>query len=132
MSYSLLHIAGHTIKVTIRRHTVHLITDHQLINLVKKGGQYVNDLCDEISSRFLMVNNRELRIKKSSLAIEIKGHVYAYIFLLWLRKKIPGAAKISLLKKLCDKACHVDCGEPGHDTNRWFWDVLAKFIKLFQ
>ena len=77
---------------------------------------------------YLNIYNTELKIMNASFVAEIWGHLVAYRISLWLKRHI----KIGLIQKLAKfvafRSGVIDCGEGSIDTNRWFWDILARLF----
>lgn len=67
--------------------------------------------------------NKELKISRDSLAIEILGHVY-------VDKFADAASKVKALeaamKSIRNRTDVIDCGEGDIDSNRKIWDDLEK------
>ena len=76
---------------------------------------------------YFHLTGKELLIENDSFAIEIWGHVYASYF----AKAMKNMIKLKLIQDFADfiikRSDTIDCGEQPVDSNRKFWDILAKF-----
>lgn len=87
-------------------------------------------LVDHIKLDYLNFVGKELAISNNSITIEIWGHVYAS----YLTKSVRRLIKLKFIQSTTDliikRSDTIDCGEKGVDSNRWLWDLLAKFKGL--
>jgi len=84
----------------------------------------IENLCRQVLYLHEQYSGTSLKIPLNSLIIEVLGHAYAYKILLQLRR----VAELKLFRKFSLNACHIDCGDSDHDSNRWFWDIMG-FLK---
>lgn len=71
---------------------------------------------------------KELKIKNASFIAEIWGHLAAYRLALWMQRNIKLWPVQKLAKFVAFRSGVIDCGEGSIDTNRWFWDILARLF----
>lgn len=87
-------------------------------------------LANYIKQDYFLYINKELDISTDSLIVEIWGHVYASYF----ARAMKNLIKLKLIENLADfiitRSDTIDCGESEIDSNRKFWDVLAKFKSI--
>lgn len=107
-------------------HAVHIHNDEPLWQLLGRDPEENTErLAEEILAVYETQYHRKLEIAPDSFIVEIWGHVYADQFADYIAR----LTDLNLVRKLLypvQKYCAViDCGEKGHDTNRWFWDLLA-------
>ncbi|WP_300600139.1 hypothetical protein [Niabella sp.] len=117
-------LSGVTIEMEL--HAIHIHNDEVLWRLLDKNPeQHTETLVQGIFQAYETQFHRKLEIAPDSLVVEIWGHVYVDQFADYIAR----LTDLNLVKKLLhpvQKYCAViDCGEKEHDTNRWFWDLLA-------
>lgn len=117
-------INGHDIKVNLKEYSVHLVCNYELMEAMKAGFGNVEKLCQQLLDLHEQHFGVQLKVPLKSLIMEVLGHAYAYKMLLQLRK----VADLRIFRKLSLNACHIDCGDSAHDSNRWFWDMMG-FLK---
>ncbi len=117
-------INGYCIKVNLKQYSVHLVCNFEFMEAMKASLRNVEKLCRQVLYLHEQHFGIPLKIPLNSLIIEVLGHAYAYRILLGLRK----IADLQLFRKFSLNACNIDCGDSGHDSNRWFWDVMG-FLK---
>lgn len=114
------------VTITMELHAVHIHNDEPLWQLLNKDPEQHTDLLvKELLREYEATFHRVLDISPDSLAVEIWGHVYIDLFAGYIAR----LTDLNLVRKLLypvQKYCAViDCGEKDHDSNRWFWDLLA-------
>ncbi|SDC82043.1 hypothetical protein [Niabella drilacis] len=114
------------VTIDIELHAIHIHNDEPLWKLLSKDPEQNTELLVAgILQAYETQYHRKLEIAPGSLAVEIWGHVYIDQFADYTAR----LTDLNLVKKLLypvQKYCAViDCGEKDHDTNRWFWDLLA-------
>lgn len=120
----LVDINGYGIKVNLKKYSVHLVCNYELMEAMKASFGNVEKLCQQVIDLHEQHFGIQLKVPLNSLIIEVLGHAYAYKILLQLRK----VADLKVLRKFSLNACHIDCGDSAHDSNRWFWDMMG-FLK---
>lgn len=117
-------INGFCIKIGLKEFSVHLVCNYELREAMSASFRNVEALCRQVLYLHEQYFGTPLKIPLNSLIMEVLGHAYAYRILLRLRK----LADLKVLRKFSLNACHIDCGDSAHDSNRWFWDMLG-FLK---
>ena len=79
-----------------------------------------------LRDRYRELYQEELRITRESLAVELYLHYLAQEVLLKLKKRLP---KSRLAARLLRSTEIIDCGDLSRDGNRFFWDLLSRFIR---
>lgn len=87
-------------------------------------------LVAEIKSKYAEEFNRPLKIRDSSMLVEILAHVYCHRVGVKINQQLNDGVLRNFLQKLINRAKVADCGERDRDGNRWFWDILAHFKTL--
>ncbi|MBZ4189654.1 hypothetical protein [Niabella beijingensis] len=116
------------VTVDIELHAVHIHNDEALWQLLRRDPErHTELLAEEILRAYEAQYHRKLEIAPDSFVVEIWGHIYIEQFAGYIAR----LTDLKLVRKLLypvQKYCAViDCGEKEHDTNRWFWDLLAPF-----
>lgn len=114
------------VTITMELHAIHIHNGEPLWQLLASDpGQNTDRLVKELLRGYEAAFHQPLDIAPDSLAVEIWGHVYVEQFAGYIAR----LTDLNLVRKLLfpvQKYCAViDCGEKGHDSNRWFWDLLA-------
>jgi len=124
----LLAIRGKNIQLAITQHKIKIANDLQLEALLAFDTETATDeLVAAIKKEFRQLNNRELNISNTSMAVEIWGHVYSDNFANAI-KSIPMFDLFDgIAEKIIEHCEVIDIGESGHDNNRFIWDRLASF-----
>ncbi|WP_118950141.1 hypothetical protein [Taibaiella helva] len=123
-----INIREEEISVVFDEHAVHIANDEALKCLLEAGkAGALDELVCQLKQHFLQLFDRELDISDASLAVEIWGHVYFG----YLATALDNLVRLQLITTLTDKVigycAMIDCGESGHDHNRFFWNMLAPF-----
>jgi hypothetical protein len=125
-------LAGSEIKVGFEPQLIRVYSDRALWQFLAGDIQAkMKLLVYTIKEEYFKLFQRKLEIRDDSLVVEILVHVYCdYVGLLFNR-----VVQISWLRrlviKLLKRAEIVDCGERQVDSNRWIWDFLARFSRVF-
>ncbi|WP_018630516.1 hypothetical protein [Niabella aurantiaca] len=114
------------VTIVMELHAVHIHSDEPLLQFLAGDPLQNTDLLvKELLRAYEAAFHQPLDISPDSLAVEIWGHVYVEQFAGYIAR----LTDLNLVRKLLypvQKYCAViDCGEQGHDSNRWFWDLLA-------
>lgn len=128
-SSKIYEIGNHPLQVNFMDKVVSLdFTPYHREGELLKLYQSSSHLVKLIKIDYLNIYNTELKIRNASFVAEIWGHLVAYRISLWLKRHI----KIGLIQKLAKftafRSGVIDCGEGSIDTNRWFWDILARLF----
>ncbi|MEJ5994114.1 hypothetical protein WG904_06735 [Pedobacter sp. Du54] len=83
-----------------------------------------------IKADYLTIFGKPLKITHASLMVEIWGHLYASKFATALNELIKLNIIQNLTKTVIKRSNTIDCGEADVDSNRSFWDILAKFKSM--
>ena len=83
-----------------------------------------------IKADYLTLVGQPLKITNASLMVEIWGHLYASKFAVAVNDLIKHSRIQNITERVTKRSDTIDCGEADVDSNRRFWDVLAKFNKL--
>lgn len=118
---TLVDINGYCVKVNLKEYSVHLVCNYELMEAMKASFGNVEKLCQQLLDLHEQHFRAPLKVPVNSLIMEVLGHAYAYKILLRLRK----VANLKIFRKLSLNACHIDCGDSDHDSNRWFWDMMG-------
>lgn len=116
-------ISGYIMKVNLKEYSVHLVCNYELMNAMGSSFRNIEKLCREVLYLHEQHFGTSLKIPLNSLIMEVLGHAYAYKILLQLRR----VADLKIFRKFSLNACHIDCGNSTHDSNRWFWDMIRIF-----
>ncbi|SER17135.1 hypothetical protein [Pedobacter rhizosphaerae] len=125
-------LVGSEIKVGFEPQLIRVYSDRALWQFLKGDiKSRMKLLIYTIKEEYFTQFEKKLEISDDSLVVEILVHVYCdYIGLLFNR-----IVQISWLQqlviKLLKRAEIVDCGERQVDSNRWIWDFLARFNRIF-
>lgn len=80
-----------------------------------------------IKADYAIFIGKPLKITNASLMVEIWGHLYASKFAIAVKELIKLRIIQNITKMVAKRSNTIDCGEADTDTNRKFWDILAKF-----
>lgn len=121
-------INNKNITVKFKEHSLHVFADAELISLLSQKTEVVTDeLVEAILLKYHSLFNTDFTVSRKSLAVEIRGHVYADKLMI----AIQSIAIFGFLKRLIERFKKrfekIDIGEKGHDYNRFLWDFLSKF-----
>ena len=117
---------GSLIQVSFQENSVHIVNDKELWQLLSEDIENrTAALAHNIRNDFEHTYKRPLEISEDALVVEIWGHVYFEYFAL----AIGNLVQLKLIEQLVDTMVKysdvIDCGEPGYDSNRKVWDLLA-------
>ncbi len=120
------------ISYSLSKNGIHLINDESLHTLIKENPkQGISQLVKTLKEHFKTETNRELKISDESFKTEIWGHYFFEKIYIPFR----GILKLLFLNKVVNRLDlslqEYDCGELFYDPNRWIWDVLSSFNRLF-
>ncbi|ANH83385.1 hypothetical protein A8C56_22505 [Niabella ginsenosidivorans] len=116
------------VEVRLEPHAVHITNDAALQRLLNRQAEPATEkLVQEIISAYQQHYRQPFAINPDSLAVEIWGHVYVEQFAEYMERLIQSKLIEKILSPVKGICSVIDCGESGHDQNRWFWDLLAPF-----
>lgn len=103
-------------------------TEQLLAFLGKSLNKHTLKLIKLIKADYLLLTGKPLKITDASLMIEIWGHLYVSRFAGILKERIRLKFIENLTKWVKKRSDTIDCGEADIDSNRKFWNVLAKLF----
>src|SRR4051812_47049918 len=121
-------VQGKNIQLEIGEHKIKLPINTDLTDLLANNTEASTDaLVTAIKAAFNKQNNREIEVSNNSMAVEIWGHVYTESFANAVKSISTFKIIDGVLSKIIAHCEVIDIGEPGHDKNRFVWDMLAHF-----
>lgn len=122
----------HRLQVRFGDGAVHIRNDKALWDFVDEHPrESVALLVRYIKQEYLAHAGKELQVSDNSLLLEIWGHLYYEYYVLKLRRFLNFRCFDRLALKLVKPSKSIDCGEKGKDSNRWLWDMFARYTPLF-
>ncbi len=122
---------GHTLSVLFEPKLVRIQGSKELLAFLSNDlNTHTLELVKLIKGDYLALLGEPLKITNSSLAVEIWGHLYASKFASIIQELIRLQLIENLTEHVKKRSDTIDCGEAEVDSNRKFWDVLAKFKAL--
>ncbi len=103
-------------------------SEQLLAFLGKSLNKHTLELVKLIKADYLLLTGKPLNITDASLMIEIWGHLYASRFAGIIKELVRLKPIENLTAQIKKRSDTIDCGEAGIDSNRKFWDVLAKLF----
>ncbi len=126
------HLENSEIKVGLEPKLVRVYSDTALWTFLKTdAGKRFELLAETIKNDYATTFGNELEITNDSLIVEILVHVYCDYLGLRFNQIVKIKFIQNLVHKLLERAEVVDCGERSVDSNRWVWDLLARYKKQF-
>mgnify|MGYP000904273192 CR=1 FL=1 len=117
------------VDITLRTHSVHIYFTEKLWQTMLPHYRTASlQIAEMIKVQFYQKYHKNLLITTKSLALELLGHILAYKLLQKFKKYFPFLINKQLYHAVKSRALQIDCGEKGHDKNRWFWDFFALFF----
>lgn len=83
-----------------------------------------------IKADYLSLIGKPLKITNQSLMVEIWGHLYASHVANAIKELVKLKLVVDFTAVVIKRSDTIDCGEADIDSNRKFWDTLAKFNKV--
>ena len=83
-----------------------------------------------IKADYLSLIGKPLKITNQSLMVEIWGHLYASHFANAIKELVKLKLVADFTAVVIKRSDTIDCGEADIDSNRKFWDTLAKFNRM--
>lgn len=102
-------------------------SEELLVHLNKRLNNHTLALVRLIKTDYALLLGKPLKITNASLAVEIWGHLYASKFATILQELISLKLIENFTEQIKKRSDTIDCGEADIDSNRKFWDMLAKF-----
>jgi hypothetical protein len=126
------HLENSEIKVGLEPKLVRVYSDTALWTFLKTdAGKRSELLAETIKNDYATTFGNKLEITNDSLIVEILVHVYCDYLGLRFNQIVKIKFIQNLVNKLLERAEVVDCGERSVDSNRWVWDLLARYKKQF-
>lgn len=124
--YENVYAVNNNIKVEFNDGIIAVLCNEQLIMIVTKlPATATDELVSAIKKVYLKNFNKDFMVNDKSLAIEIWGHVFAEQFSVALTRIIKLRIVQKLAEKIYKRSVVINIGEKKHDSNRFFWDMLA-------
>lgn len=125
-------LAGSEIKVGFEPQLIRVHSDKALWQFLKGDiKSRMKLLIYTIKEEYFTQFDKKLEISDDSLVVEILVHVYCDYLGLLFNRIVQISWLQRLVIKLLKRAEIVDCGERQVDSNRWIWDFLARFKRIF-
>ncbi|OWK70311.1 hypothetical protein [Pedobacter sp. AJM] len=123
---------NHEIQVHFEPRLVRVFSDAALWAFLENDtGTRFEILVKTIKADYLTHYGAALKISNDSLIVEILVHVYCDYIGLRFNRVVKIKYIQNLVNKLLERAEVVDCGERSVDSNRWVWDLLARYKTAF-
>ena len=103
-----------------KEHSIHIVNDDVFQKFIKEKDDNALKIVQEIKRYFRHKQKKELKIYDTSLVVEI----YAHIIPDKIADYLPGA----IGDIVQGRTEIIDCGEEGHDQDRFLWDKIAEFL----
>ncbi|MHB8036160.1 hypothetical protein EXM30_14335 [Clostridium botulinum] len=99
---------------------VHITNDYILKDYLSNSSKNSLNIADYAKSNYLLKYSEPIDVTRTSMAIEILGHVYP--------DKIARYLPFGLGNIITKHTSIIDIGEKSIDSNRWIWDSIAAVI----
>ncbi|APR00665.1 putative transmembrane protein [Clostridium botulinum] len=99
---------------------VHIANDYNLKDYLSNSSKGSLNIADYAKSNYLLKYSQPIDVTRTSMAIEIMGHVYP--------DKIAKYLPFGLGNIITKHTSIIDIGEKSIDSNRWIWDSIAAVI----
>ncbi|OPD23708.1 hypothetical protein AL710_05990 [Clostridium botulinum] len=99
---------------------VHIDNDYNLKDYLSNSSKGSLNIADYAKSNYLLKYSQPIDVTRTSMAIEIMGHVYP--------DKIAKYLPFGLGNIITKHTSIIDIGEKSIDSNRWIWDSIAAVI----
>lgn len=127
-----LTITGQKIRVEMLPCLIRIVNDGALKRLVWKApDENTFQLVTRIREEYQHWAGEELAISGKSLVVEIWGHLLVERYALKMRRMINIEVSNKFIRFLLKRMAIIDCGARSIDHNRFFWDGMVPFKKLF-
>uniref|UniRef100_F4C8H3 Uncharacterized protein n=1 Tax=Sphingobacterium sp. (strain 21) TaxID=743722 RepID=F4C8H3_SPHS2 len=128
----ILHYHSFTIRVGYEPGLIHITNNINLWRFLDSNVRERTEwLANAIQQDYESIYGSPLKIKRKSFLMEIWGHLYFEYYLLKLAHFFGINHQSKTLQHLLQRSASIDCGESAQDNNRFIWDFLALFFKLF-
>lgn len=105
------------------------VTAYQSAIDLKHIYQHRYALVSRIKNDYQNAFGQNIQISDRSFLTEIWGHLVVYRMAIWAKRYIRLPLFNKLTRFVAYRSGTIDCGEKAVDSNRWFWDVLAKLSR---
>lgn len=115
----------------ITKYGVHILNDdafHKMMQACPATGTEL--LATHLLASFRKIRQRELKISRNSLIVEIWGHYFSERILLPLKKILPASIFGKIIERIVRSLEQIDCSERRYDGNRFIWDMLSPFKRV--
>ncbi len=99
---------------------VHITNDYNLKDYLSNSSKNSLNIADYAKSNYFLKYSEPINVTRTSMAIEIIGHVYP--------DKIAKYLPFGLGNIITKHTSIIDIGEKSIDSNRWIWDSIAAVI----
>ncbi|NFA60695.1 hypothetical protein K8O96_09030 [Clostridium sporogenes] len=99
---------------------VHITNDYNLKDYLSTSSKNSLNIADYAKSNYVLKYSNPIDVTRTSMAIEIIGHVYP--------DKIAKYLPFGLGNIITKHTSIIDIGEKSIDSNRWIWDSIAAVI----
>ncbi|NFB97057.1 hypothetical protein EXM85_03145 [Clostridium botulinum] len=99
---------------------VHITNDYNLKDYLSNSSKNSLNIADYAKSNYVLKYSEPIDVTRTSMAIEIIGHVYP--------DKIAKYLPFGLGNIITKHTSIIDIGEKSVDSNRWIWDSIAAVI----
>lgn len=121
-------LGGCEVKVSYKSKLVQIVGSKELLVFLSEDLKANTlKLAKLIKADYVTLMGKPLKITNQSLMVEIWGHLYASHFANAIKELINLKLIDNLTEIVTKRSDSIDCGEAEVDSNRKFWDTLAKF-----
>ena len=126
----------HGITINFMEHWACITTNKNLMDFLERPGNGSVELAEYILTRYRELFQKDLKISKMSLAVEILIHAYLDLLsqnAMKIKDMLPEYVSkpiLQLLEQLHSRTSVIDCGEISVDHNRFVFNDLAPFHAL--
>ncbi|MCX2574383.1 hypothetical protein [Pedobacter sandarakinus] len=124
----LFYFQDYKVKVNYEPGIIRVCSDNELWQFLDgQASVRLEILSQAIKTQYQQIYNKALQIETDSLIVELVAHIYCDYIGLAFNKIVPIRYTQRIVGKLLKRAEIIDCGEKGHDSNRWLWDLLSAY-----
>ena len=124
-------LSGCKVNVQFEPKLIRILGSKELLTFLSDDlNSHTLKLVKLIKADYALMFGKPLKITNASLMIEIWGHLYASKFAIALNELIKLSVIQNITENVTKRSNTIDCGEADVDSNRKFWDVLAKFKSI--
>ena len=126
-SEKIYNLDGCKVSVLFEPKLIRINGSAQLLAFLSKNlNRHTLKLVKSIKADYILLIGKPLKITNASLMVEIWGHLYASKFANIIKELAQLKLIDNLTTQIKKRSDTIDCGEADIDSNRKFWDVLAK------